>query len=219
MTSTRIASLLLFLLLGGYAVLLTIQDYRNAFVLAVGDSLERKQTVTINEVAAAAAQISEPSFSHYCRSDILRPGLVVMLAELGQKNQVANYDAWVHANAATEAYLTAMIRCTPADGNVWLRDALVSRVIAEDAKSLRDKMTVARALMPYESKQVFARLYLWKRLSPLALKTSEDLARGDIWTTLLYGSDGLKTSMRQDMSAAFEALVNSEAAKIPKNPG
>jgi hypothetical protein len=215
---TRTASLLLFLLLGGYAVLVTTDDFRSAFVLAVADRLERKQPVTADELAAAAARIREPSFGHYCRSDILRPGLVVMLADLGRMNQTADYAAWARANAATEAYLTLMIRCTPSDGNVWLRRALVESVIAEDPKSLRSKMMIARALMPYENKQVYARLYLWKRLSPLALEISQDLARGDIRATLLHGSDDLKTSMRQGMSAAFAALVKSEAAKIAGNP-
>jgi xanthine dehydrogenase iron-sulfur cluster and FAD-binding subunit A len=219
MTPARLISLLLFLLLGAYALQLIVEDRREASMLAVADLLERRQFVTVGEVADAAASINMVSFGHSCRSDILRPGLVVMLSNLERMNQAVDYQAWADANAASQTYLSTMIRCTPADGNAWLRDALVAKVIAEDPAALRDKMEIARALMPYEAKQLFARLYFWKRLSPLALKTSEDLARADIRATLLYGSTDLRTKLRQNMSDAFADLVKSEAEHLPKNPG
>lgn len=215
----RLLSLLLFLALGAYAATLAAEDRRHGYVLAVAQRLDLKQSITIDQIATAAAQTTDPAFSHHCRSDILRPGLTVMLHNLGRMNQAIDYDAWVDANAATQAYLGMMIRCLPADGNVRLREALVSRAIAEDPESLRQKMSGARALMPYEAQQVLARLSLWKRLSPLALAASEPLARADIAATLRHGSAALKAALHDGASPAFAALVESEAGTLPPSQG
>ncbi|MDB5525920.1 MAG: conserved hypothetical exported protein [Rhizobium sp.] len=214
MVLARLASLLLFGALGAYAVLLAAQDRNESYMLSVGKRLDLEQSVTIEQVGAAARYIMSPAFEHSCRSDILRPALTIVLYDLGRANRVSDYDGWVKANMATLAYLNSMIRCLPADGNVWLRDVLVSRAIAENPQSLHDKMAVSRALMPYEGPQLFARLFLWKRISPLALATSEDLARADISTVLLHGGDKLNAAMRDRKSPAFETLLTSEIKRI-----
>jgi hypothetical protein len=214
MRISQIVGLAAFLALAGFSGALAVQDRSARFVLMVADRLDHGRDVAASDVAQAAADIASPAFRHQCRSDLLRPALTVVLTNLDRMNQVRDYDGWAGAIRASQAYLFTMERCLPSDGNVWLRDALVSRAVAEDPESLRAKLTVARALMPYESAQLFARLFIWKKLSPLALSQSESLARSDVLATLLYGDDRLKTSLRKDASSAFKALVDREAASF-----
>jgi hypothetical protein len=209
----RILSLLFFTAMGSYAVFLASEDRDISYVKAIADRLEHGQTVTISQVATAADIVLTKSASHHCRSDILRPAVFVAMYNLNRTNQAKDYDQWASLHGESQSYLATVVRCTPANGNVWLRDAFVERAISEDPTSLRRKMLMASQLMPYEEQQVLARLSLWKRLSGHALSECDDLARADIRAVLLYGSDKMKKALNEGMSPEFSVLVKNELSK------
>ena len=211
MRLARAVSLLLFVVLGCYALLLATEDRDQGSVRAIETRLELRQAVTIGQLASAA-ELALGTAARDCRSNILRPALAVSLYNLNRFNQAVDYDAWAAAHADEQAFIAAMIRCRPVDGNAWLRDALVTRAIAEDPVSLKAKMTLASQLMPYEETQVSARLFLWKRLSPYALSVCADLARADVRAVLLYGTQSMKKSLMEGMSAPFATLLKSEVS-------
>jgi len=206
----RLTSIVLFAAVAGYALQLSLLDSKYRYVVNVATHLELGETVSADVNATAAEIVFKSSFEAGCRSDILRPALTVVLFHLDRTNQAVDYEKWASAHGAAENFLSSMIRCMPSDGNVWLREAVVSRAIAEDPTSLKQKMAMSNKLMPYEAPQVFARLAIWKRISPFALAACEGQARSDIRTALVYGSRELKASLKMNMSAAFAALLKRE---------
>ena len=214
----RLISLLAFLSMAFYSATLVMEDAQRSYMLLVANDLEYGRNVDADRIQKVAETILQPSFSDHCRSDILRPALSVVLYNLNSTNQARDYKRWAATQEASEAFMASMIRCLPNDGNVWLREALMSKAVAENPASLYQKMTIARALMPYESQQMFARLYFWKHLSPLALSTTSDLATADIRDTLLYGDKELKKTLPDGRSDAFSALLKKQSAELKINP-
>lgn len=214
----RFVSLLAFLAIAFYSITLVTEDVRQSYMLSVANDLEYGRDVDAKQISRAADMVLQPSFGDHCRSDILRPALSVVLYNLNSTNQARDYKRWAATQEASAAFITSMIRCLPNDGNVWLREALMSKAVAEDPESLRQKMSIARALMPYEAPQMLARLYFWKHLSPLALSMSSDLTMDDIRDTLLYGDKTLKKSLTDDMSEAFGMLLKKQSAELRLDP-
>jgi len=204
----------LFAAMAIYAGHLAAEDSRYRAVLGVAERLEFGKGVSSDITKALANVVLDPSYATDCRSDLLRPALTIVMVHLNATNSARDYQGWATAHRDAEKFLARMIRCLPADGNAWLREALVSRAIAEDADGLKQKLVVARRLMPYEAPQVRARLSLWKTLSPYALSASENLARADIRATLVYGRADLKRFLTENMSPQFAALVRSESQNL-----
>lgn len=198
-----------------YAVNLSVQDERHGVMLAVAAAFDFGTTVPPAVLKTQADSILAESFDVDCRGDILRPALTILLHRLDSLNIVRDYDEWANVHMAVESFTQRMIRCRPADGNAWLREAVISSHIAEDAPSLKQKLTLAQALMPYEAEQVIARVTFMKGLSPYALVVCGDIARADIEAILRYGSERLQAALSgNNMSASFAVLVDSVRSKV-----
>jgi len=198
-----------------YAVILSEQDERQGVMLAVAAAFDHGTGVPPEALKAQADNILAESFDANCRGDILRPALTIMLHRLDTLNIVRNYDEWANVHMAAESFVQQMIRCRPADGNVWLREAVISSHIAEDAQSLKQKLTVAQSLMPYEAEQIMSRVTFMKGLSPYALVVCGSIARADIYAILRYGSQHLQAVLNDNnVTASFAAMVDSERSKF-----
>jgi hypothetical protein len=198
-----------------YAFMLSEQDEQHGVMLAVAVAFDQAATVPEPRLKAEADAILADSFDVDCRGDMLRPALTIVLHRLDTLNIVRDYDEWARVHMAAESFTQKMIRCRPADGNVWLREAVISSHIAEDAASLKQKLTMAQSLMPYEAEQVLSRVTFMQRLSPYALIVCRDVARADIAAILRYGSERLQAALSDNnVNASFTALVDSERSKI-----
>jgi hypothetical protein len=213
MLAIRIVSVAVFAALCAYTVALAVQDRSQHLMLSVATRLEFGHTVSRQMVKATAEQILTDYHSFGCRSELLDPGLSVVLVNLSGTNQVKDYGGWFREHSRALDYLAEMIRCMPVDGNAWLREAMVSNAIAEDVSTLKPKMAMARRLMPHEGQQVLARLAVWKRLSVLGLNSCEAMARADIHNALVFGGYRLKLSLGEPASPQFLLLLYSEVYK------
>jgi len=201
MSLLRIASIALFASKSGIRSLaLDLLMRRNVTARAVHDAARSEK------IDAAVAS---------CRSDLLDDALSVMLHDLNQTNQVADYQSWAVSHAKSQVFLRGMIRCLPMNANAWIRDAMVSRAIAEDAGSLKTTLELARQLAPFESQLLIARLQIWKKLSPRALTLNAMLVEADVDVALRYGSDKVVKSLPKAAGDGFASLLHRQVLRLP----
>lgn len=213
----RFICFVFFATIGAYSVHLSNADANYRSLLGIASRLEAGRIVSKDIVSAVSDDILDPSFAAECRSEILRPALTVVLFRLNDTNSALDYSVWAETHAKAKNFIDGMIRCMPSDSNAWLRLAVVSRAVAENANAISQQMALAQRLAPYEAPQVYARLVVWKMLSPYALSVSGTLARADIRATMIYGSKVLLASLKVGMSPQFEALVKREEADLSPN--
>lgn len=213
MMFARTLTLLVFGAAAWHATQLSIENARHVPIRTIAERVETGRTVDQASLSAEATRILATQTRAGCRSGILRPGLSVILHDAANMNQASDYDSWSHAHGQARDYMTAMEHCLPSDGNLWLRDALVDRAVAEDPAQLVRKMRLAARLAPFEDHQVLARLHFWKTASPQTLAAGQALARTDLSIALRYGSDALKAAITEEMSPDFETLWQTEVAR------
>lgn len=210
----RIASVLLFAVMAVYGAMLSTTNFGQATLRNMSEDLIMRRKLTATQVHDAAASPEIDVAVQTCRTDLLDEALSVVLADLNQVNQVADYDAWVRTHGRSQKFLQGMLRCLPMNGNVWIRDAMVSRAIAEDPAELKDKLELASQLTPFERQLIVARISLWKQLSPRALALCAPLMQGDIVSVLRYGADPVVKTLPAGAPEAFKAAISTELANI-----
>jgi len=213
----RIASVLLFAAMAIYGATLNITNFSQAPLRNLAADLLMRRNVTALMVHDAAGSREINEAMRTCRSDLLDDALSVILHDLNQTNQVADYDSWARSHARSQIFLQTMIRCQPLNGNAWIREAMVERAIAEDAESLRIKLDTAIQIAPFERQLVVARLSIWKRLSPRALEICAPLAETDIVSVLRYGMDHIVKDLPAGASDGFRHLLLAQLASIDQD--
>ena len=208
----RIANLVVFTAMAGFSLSLVVVNFGQSSVRNLASDLFYRRNVSALQVHQGARATGIETAVRTCRSDLLNEALSVTLADLNQTNQVADYNTWADTHARSQVFLRGMIRCLPMNANAWLREAMVSRAIAEDADSLRARLQLARQLAPFERQMILGRLSIWQRLSPLALDANRGLAEADILSVLRYGRDPMIKALAAPSSVAFGDMV---AAQLP----
>jgi hypothetical protein len=149
-----------------------------------------------------------------CRSDILRPALTIHLVSASMQDVGSDFEGWSRAIAHAQAFVRHMARCMPSEGNVWVRDSMLSRAIAENPKELSAKIAISAALNPNEQVQLEARLALWKKLTPTTLEAAADVLTADVSAILNYGDQRLLKQLLENTPASLSAVVDSEISRL-----
>lgn len=212
----RFAVAALFACSAAYAEHLTIQNARSQDIVSAARQLEKSRT------SYTPAQLDELTASdgmavalETCRSDILRPALSVQLVSAAVRDPGADFDGWSKAMDGAQKFASHMARCMPSEGNAWVREALLSRAIAEAPGELSEKIAVAAALSPYEYTQLQARLVFWSKASPATLKASQDTLTADLGTILTYGDDRLLKPLLVNTPETLNKVLDQEVARLP----
>jgi hypothetical protein len=205
-----------------YSTMLSLENNRFATVVRASRILKTNdQGFTSDQLEQLVKQADLASVST-CRSDVLDPALTVYLAFASRQDQIKDYEAWARAIEGADAFVKHMIRCLPADGDAWTREALIAQSVAENPAQLADEISVGASLSPNELGQVRARLSLWSRVSPATRDAAAPLLDMDVRTILNHGDRGLVTmlygsnSLRPLAENAATTLEPERRAKIEK---
>lgn len=177
--------------------------------------LETGTPVTRASVTNLAAWADGVVSDDYCRSDIVRAGLTVKLAELDQRNSYYDYDAWAEGLAATERYIRHAIGCTPTDGNFWLRLAMVRRAIAERPEEIAFLMQQSVNYAPAEQAVLAARFIVWNAAGERTLQAARAALDTDVQTLLRYGDVRLIRQIVQKPGEALLPYLRSATTSLP----
>jgi hypothetical protein len=209
----------LFVVLCGLCLVVSIMEFRASSrfgqLMLMARYLETGTPVTRASVTSLAARADGVVSDDYCRSDIVRAGLTVKLAELDQRNSYYDYDAWAAQLAATERYIRHAIGCTPTDGNFWLRLAMVRRAIAERPEEIAFLMQQSVNYAPAEQAVLAARFSVWNAAAERTLEAARAALDTDIQTLLRYGDVRLIHRIAQKPGEALLPYLRSAVASLP----
>lgn len=110
-------------------------------------------------------------FRNECQSNIVRPFLTVLLSYLDQINPNIDYEEWSRSLQLTEVYLQHALSCSPTDGNLWARYAMIRQASAEQPQELSRMLGNSQRYSPAEENAVSARYLLYNRLTDASLMT------------------------------------------------
>ncbi|WP_137154512.1 hypothetical protein [Rhizobium sp. FKL33] len=211
----RLAVAGLFACSAAYSMHLAIENGRAREMVAAARELEKSRT------SYSASQLDQLVLSdgmalamETCRSDVLRPALSVQLVSASMRDVGADFDGWSRSMGQAQSLVRHMARCMPSEGNVWVRDSLLSRAIAENPTELADKIAINVALSPNEAIQLQARLALWKKLTPTTLEAAQDVMTADVSTILNYGDQRLLKPLLENTPVSLSAVVDSEISRL-----
>ncbi|HCL67649.1 MAG TPA: hypothetical protein DIC56_22995 [Rhizobium sp.] len=213
------AAIALFLVLCGLLLVLSVAELRASVrfgqLMLMARYLETGTPVTRASVTNLADWADKVVSGDYCRSDIVRAGLTVKLAELDQRNSFYDYDAWAAGLEATERYIRHAIGCTPSDGNFWLRLAMVRRAIAERPEEIAFLMQQSVNYAPAEQAVLAARFTVWNAAGELTLKAARAALDTDLQTLLRYADVQLIRRILQKPGEGLLPHLRSAAALLP----
>lgn len=163
-----------------------------------GEPRTRKDVVTLSAISNDIVP------ENVCRSDILKAGLVLVLSRIEINLTPQNYDSWLEAVSNANSYIAHAIRCTPTDGNLWLRMAMVTRAGAEDPERIAELMARSQNLAPAEISVVMDRIRFYN-----------SLGAGTLNRTSLVVQRDLAISLQQEPKLLREVLEKPSKALMP----
>ena len=189
-------------------------SFRFGRVMQLARHLETGSPVSRATVTRLAGVADEVVSGGYCRTDIVRAGLTVKLAELDQRNSYHDYEAWAGALATTENYLRHAIGCRPTDGNLWLRLAMVRRAVAEQPSEIAFLMQQSVYYAPAEQGVLVGRFTVWKDAAASTLEAARSAVETDLATVLRYGELPLIRQILKKPGVSLQPLVEAAIASL-----
>jgi len=159
--------------------------FSNLFYLNA--TLTQQDSSNAVAIGRYAAQADAVATSNECRADVLAGGLTFVLRDLDLQNSVDQYDAWAAAMTRADHYITHALSCSPADGDLWARLAMIRQASSENAEQLSSLMSQSALLAPSEMYVLRARFFVWRKATIATLDRSADTVERDIRTVLNYG--------------------------------
>lgn len=104
-----------------------------------------------------------------CQSNIVRPFLTILLSYLDQVNPNIDYEEWSRSLQLAEGFVQHALSCSPTDGNLWARYAMIRQVSAEQPEELARIVGNSQRYSPAEENAISARFLLYNRLTDASL--------------------------------------------------
>lgn len=186
---------------------------------------DSKDAAVVDRFAARADDVVS---ANECRSDILQAGLAFVMRDLDLQDATNRYDQWAAAMDRANRYVLHGLSCNPADGDMWVRLALVSQSVGENPQQLSDLMAQSVLLSPSEMHTMRARFVVWRRATAATLAASQKSVERDLRTLLNYSNprdladilgsqnDDLKTYSLITQGSVLNPYIVSAAALLPQ---
>lgn len=149
-------------------------------------ALDAGEPVDAQALAALVADGLPSNRLSTCNAEVLRTSVTVLLANLDRADRDQDYEKWAGRLEQTHRQVVHALACLPADGNLWLRLAMLRQAGGEVPQEQASLMALAQQLSPSERRQIVGRLAHWNRLSAATLALSHDEAATDVRNGLNY---------------------------------
>ncbi|MFC3073140.1 O-antigen ligase family protein [Shinella pollutisoli] len=151
-----------------------------------------------------------------CKAAVLRPSLTVLLAALDRTDRDRAYEDWAARLAAAEEQVRHGLSCMPADGNLWLRLAMLRQAGGEVAAEQARLMALSQQLNPSEGRLLTGRLAHWNRLSAATVALAREEAAADLRNGLVYLPPPELQAVLATQSQAMADLLRETLPLIPE---
>jgi hypothetical protein len=150
-----------------------------------------------------------------CRSDILDAAVILQLRHIDNVNRATDDTRWQEAMERAQTFVTHALGCNPADGNLWLRDAMLVHGVAEQPEAVVKRLALSADLVSSYLPVVQARIALWSVLSPATQELGKDLMDNDLRIMVFYFPPYQTAAI---LKAAPDLLKSRALAYIPMLP-
>ncbi|MEA3535436.1 hypothetical protein [Rhizobium sp. CC-YZS058] len=148
--------------------------------VSLAQRIESGKTVDPNYVIDLADTVLAFPQDGRCASQTVKAGLTILLKRLDTLDPKAQAPAFFEALAQTRAYVDHALACTPADGNLWLRRAMISLAEGRNPELVRADMERSHRFAPAEQKVLGGRFAVWNRLPITELSRSTPVLLADL---------------------------------------
>lgn len=207
----RIAGAVLCIALVGLTAKLLQQDLATLSTREVAERLNRGESVSPALIGTLATGGEFSASMLQCRSDILNAALAIQLHNLDGVNRAVDDARWQDSMANAQTLVEHAERCTPADGDLWLRDAMLVRAVAEQPAAIVKRLELSANLIPNYMPVVVARIGLMSAASPETQAAGASLLDDDLRIMVFYFPPyrivPILKSLPPDVKARAMALV------------
>lgn len=149
-----------------------------------------------------------------CRADVLRAGLTLTLRDLDHQHSASDYGAWRHAFEKAGRFIDHALACTPADGNLWLRSAMLRQAIGENPLELAGLLHASVQFAPSEISVLTARFQVWNTAQPETLALARASLEKDLATVLEYARPAVVVAILSNPSPALTPYLRTALRRI-----
>lgn len=123
-----------------------------------------------------------------CRSDIVKAGLRLVLADLDANGKDVASETGAARLGFAETYIRHALSCLPANGDVWLRLAMVRSLRNASPLEIAVLMNFSYLYGPADANLIRGRFVMWQQFSSEMLPQAK--AARDADTAVVCGRDG-----------------------------
>jgi hypothetical protein len=123
-----------------------------------------------------------------CRSDIVKAGLRLVLADLDANGKDVTSKTGAERLGFAETYIRHALFCFPANGDVWLRLAMVRSLRNASPLEIAVLMNFSHLYGPADANLIRGRFVMWQQFPKEALPQAEAAREAD--TAVVCGKEG-----------------------------
>jgi hypothetical protein len=203
---------------GVLSATIAIAELRDSIELSsvsiLADRLRNEQNIDFQTLQKITNTFEQDASLVSCRRDSLADALTVHLSYLDRLNETENYDEWVKGIERTSSFIQASIRCSPADGNLWLRMAMLRHAAVFLTAETADLMRRSVEFSPAQVNVLLARLEVWSKMGETELELASTSVSSDLYSLLAYGRFGDVAYGETRLSAKLGTLVRSQLVRL-----
>ena len=196
------------LVLALYSVVL---DARSANYVTAAERLEANEPVPSDIVARLAAEVFRSGLATSCRPDIVEAAATLVLSNLDSASEGRKEKA-IGALKKADRHLQVLLSCSPTDGNLWARLAMVETALDAPDERTGRMLQLSGQLSPFEPGALHARLAYWAVWPENRSREAGVALRRDIATLAGEMAPADSAVLLETLSRRYPALVQDGLA-------
>lgn len=164
------------------------ESRRFSDIVAMARIADDKNGLAPDLLANTVSQLHPVVTEKICRSDIVKAGLRLVLADLDANVAKVTPEAAAARLGFAETYIRHALSCLPANGDVWLRLAMVRSLRNASPLETAVLMNFSQLYGPADANLIRGRFAMWRQFPKETLPQAE--AARDADTAVVCGKEG-----------------------------
>lgn len=164
------------------------ESRRFSDIVAMARIADDKNGLAPDLLANTVSQLHPVVTEKICRSDIVKAGLRLVLADLDASVAKVTPEAAAARLGFAETYIRHALSCLPANGDVWLRLAMVRALRNASPLETAVLMNFSQLYGPADANLIRGRFAMWRQFPRDTLPQAE--AARDADTAIVCGKEG-----------------------------
>ncbi|KJF69050.1 hypothetical protein RS75_03495 [Rhizobium nepotum 39/7] len=157
-------------------------------IVAMAKIADAKNGLAPNLLTKTVERLRPVVEEKICRSDIIKAGLRLVLADLDANGKDQALEAGAKRLGFAETYIRHALFCIPANGDIWLRLAMVRSLRNASPMEIAVLMNFSQHYGPADANLIRGRFVMWQQFPKDTLPQAE--AARDADTAIVCGKGG-----------------------------